>query len=211
MRRGIRIFVISSLIVQNPLPSRHNLQDLQGFILIRHKLNTSTRTPNSSNRFVISLTKNSVFPPSRGLPQTHTTKNFIFFPHGYAIKIIWIRFVKNFYYRFGVIFYGEERAVIEYYWASGRNSEARSMRRYIEWETLKLLAMILHAIYRRAYPKYSKHSQRKILIMVMTNPLLSVLNFSGIISYEYLIYTFDLYSLWVCFGEINEWGRTIWC
>ncbi|MHA1590214.1 MAG: transposase [Candidatus Njordarchaeales archaeon] len=38
------------------------------------------------------------------------------------------------------------------------------MKKYIGWEALKLLALVLHAIYGQIYPKYSKHGQRKMTI-----------------------------------------------
>ena len=38
------------------------------------------------------------------------------------------------------------------------------MRRYIGWIGLKLLAIILHAMYSQIYPRYSKHGQRKMTI-----------------------------------------------
>ena len=53
---------------------------------------------------------------------------------------------------------------IRYYGDNRKNSEARPTRKYIGWEALKLLALVLHAIYGQIYPKYSKHGQRKMTI-----------------------------------------------
>jgi len=38
------------------------------------------------------------------------------------------------------------------------------MRKYIGCEALKLLALMLHAMYRQICPEYSKHGQRKMTI-----------------------------------------------
>jgi len=45
------------------------------------------------------------------------------------------------------------------------------MRRYIGWEALKLLALVLHAIYGQVYPEYSKHGQRKMTIITIAKAL----------------------------------------
>ena len=45
------------------------------------------------------------------------------------------------------------------------------MRKYIGWEALKLLALMLHAMYRQIYPKYSKHGQRKMTIITIAKAL----------------------------------------
>ncbi|MHA1589007.1 MAG: hypothetical protein ACTSVA_00195 [Candidatus Njordarchaeales archaeon] len=48
------------------------------------------------------------------------------------------------------------------------------MRKYIGWEALKLLALVLHAMYRQIYPKYSKHGRRRMINAYLWNRILKL-------------------------------------
>ena len=56
------------------------------------------------------------------------------------------------------------RAVLGITETTGRTARPAPMGKYIGWEALKLLALVLHAIYGQIYPKYSEHGQRKMII-----------------------------------------------
>ncbi len=58
---------------------------------------------------------------------------------------------------------GASRNVSRETYPTTPQKEASNMR-YIPFKALKILAMMLHALYSIIYPKYSKHGRRKVTI-----------------------------------------------